>query len=175
MAPEFFPFIGFAFLVFVVIVALAVSAVLFALALYLRWRRSARWASRLAIALCCASFAAAILVSAGVVILGGEIRQQYFLNEPLVTACGDGDMTKVQELLARGASPDAYGIDFVGTALIAAASSGHREIVTLLLRRGAHVGLEDSSGRTAAERARENGHDEIAQMLDDAKHKPPKT
>jgi hypothetical protein len=175
MAPEFFPFIGFGVLVLVVVAGLAIAVVLFTMALYLRWRGGARWARRLVGALSCASLAGILFVSAGLVFLGGKIRQQYFLNEPFVTACADGDLAKAQGLLARGASPDAYGIDFVDTALSAAAASGHREIVDLLLRSGAHVDQKDSHGKTAAERARENRHDEIAQMIEASKNNHPKT
>ena len=66
----------------------------------------------------------------------------------------------------RGASPDAYGIDFVETALIAAARTGNREIVTLLLRSGADAELRDSEGKTALDRAREAKQDEIASVIE---------
>ncbi len=175
MAPEFFPFIAFGILVFVIVGGLGVAALLFALTWYLRRRGAAPWAKRLAAALGCATVAGVVVISVGLVFLGGKIRQQYFLNEPLVTACAGGDMARAQELLSRGASPDAYGIDFINTALIAASSAGHKDIVALLLRRGADPDLKDSFGETAAERARQNGHIEIARMLEDAQKHPPKT
>jgi Ankyrin repeats (3 copies) len=175
MAPEFFPFIGFGMLVLVLVAGLGAAAVLFVIRLVLRHRQSPHWARRLVTMLCCASLVGVMLVSLCLVLLGGKIRQQYFLNEPFVSACGDGDLAKARELLARGASPDAYGIDFVDTALSAAAASGHREIVALLLRSGAHIDQKDSNGKTAAERARENGHGEIAQMIEASKNNPPKT
>jgi hypothetical protein len=174
MAPEFFPFIGFGILAVIVVGGLAAAAVLFVVRLLLH-RRGPRWARRLVTVLCCASVAGVLLLSLCLALLGGKIRQQYFLNEPFVTACGDGDLAKAQELLARGASPDAYGIDFVDTALSAAAASGHKEIVALLLRSGAHIDQKDSNGKTAEERARETGHGEIAQMIEASKNNPPKT
>jgi len=175
MAPEVFPFIGFGVLVFVLLGGLAAAAVLFVVALLLRYRNGPRWARRPVSALCCVSLLGVILVSLCLVLLGGKIGQQYFLNEPFVTACGTGDVAQAERLFSRGASPVSYGIDFVYTALSAAASAGHREIVALLLRSDAHVDMKDSNGKTAAEHARENGHSEIAQILDGAKKHPPKT
>lgn len=98
--------------------------------------------------------------------LGANIRQQYFLNEPFVSGCSQGDLAEAQRLLSRGASPDAYGVDFVETALIAASRNGHAEIVTLLLRSGAHTRLQDSEGKTALQRAREAGHTNIVTVLE---------
>jgi len=172
MAPEFFPFIGFGILALVLIGCLAVAAVSLAVTLYLRCMGASRRAARLAAFVCCASLGGFVLVSAALVFLGVNIRQQYFLNEPFVTACGDGDLRRAQQLLSRGASADAYGIDFVDTALIAAASAGHRDVVALLLRSGAHVDLKDIDGKTATDRARENGHLDIVEMLEHAKHDP---
>ena len=97
--------------------------------------------------------------------LGGSIRQQYFLNEPFVTACSSGNIGQAQLLLKRGASPDAYGVDFIDTALTAASAAGHREIVLLLIRSGARLDLKDSSGKTALDRAEEGGHKDIALVL----------
>jgi hypothetical protein len=174
MAPEFFPFIGFGLLAIALVVGLLVAPVSFVVALYLRRSGRAVWAKRLVL-VGYASIAGVLIGSAALFSLGRGIRQQYFLNEPLVLACEEGHAAEVEQLLARGASPDSYGPDFVQTALIAASDGGHSKIVALLLRSGAHLDLKDSDGKTAADHAREHGHTEIIQMLEDAKQHPPKT
>ncbi len=99
------------------------------------------------------------------VLLGGWLYQIYFLNERLAIAAGEGDLAKVQLLLARGASPNSEGPDGVSTALIEAAWGGHTAIVELLLAKGADVNRRDSEGKRALDRAREEGHEEIVRML----------
>lgn len=177
MAPEFFPFIAFGGLVLVALAGLVVTGGLFVLAWYLRRTGARRWIARLTGLLSWLACTGVIIVVALVVFLGGRIRQQYFLNEPFATACGSGDIAQAQQLLSRGASPDAYGIDFVDTALTAASGAGHREIVALLIRSGARLDLKDSAGKTALDRAEENGHSDIVRMLRDASkdHSPKKT
>jgi ankyrin repeat protein len=51
------------------------------------------------------------------------------------------------------------------TALSAAASSGHTEIVQLLLDKGANINAADLNGGTALYYADWNGHTEIVQLL----------
>jgi len=160
MAPEFLPFIAF--------VGLAALA-LFALVLGVVLTVCARYQPKLAAllrALSVLAFSGLLVVCLVLFFLGRHIRQQYFLNEPLVIACRQGQLSEVQRLLDRGASPDAYGIDYMETALIAAARSGSRDIVGLLLRRGADPELRDSDGKTAAERAKEAKHNEIASVIE---------
>ena len=82
---------------------------------------------------------------------------QYWLNEPLVTACGEGNMADAQSLLDRGASPNAWGIDGDDRAITAAAGAGKADIVALLLARGANVNVRDSEGRTALKLAKAGG------------------
>lgn len=95
------------------------------------------------------------------------IRQAYFLDEPLVEAAGNGDLARVQILLSRGASPDAYGFDGNTTALVYAASYGHRDVVAFLLCSGANPTLRDSYGQLPVEAASESGHDEVVKVLQD--------
>jgi hypothetical protein len=94
------------------------------------------------------------------------IRQAYFLDEPLVEAAGHGDLATARTLLSRGASPDAYGMDST-TALVYASTYGQRDVVVLLLCAGASPTLRDSYGQLPVEAAAENGHDEIARLLQD--------
>ena len=95
------------------------------------------------------------------------IRQVYFLDEPLVDAAGNGDLPRVKSLLGQGASPDAYGFDGNTTALVYAATYGHRDVVVLLLCSGATPTLRDSWGQLPVEAATESGHDDIVQLLKD--------
>ncbi|CEP01818.1 Ankyrin repeat domain-containing protein [Plasmodiophora brassicae] len=73
-------------------------------------------------------------------------------------------------LLLNATGTDVNACDAVGkTPLHDAAIRGHRHVVELLLNaRGVDVSVEDTAtGRTASESARENGHEDVALMLDD--------
>lgn len=160
MAPEYLPFVAFALLLVLVGAALGVGLLL---CLIGREggdvnRRRRRWAG--------AALTTAMFLGALLFLLGKAIRQQFFLNEPLVAACAAGNVSEVRRLLAAGASPDAYGVDFVETALIAAAAEGHAEVVDLLLRSGASVDLRDSAGRSAIDWAKARGHAQVVQLLE---------
>merc|ERR1712083_737406 len=52
-----------------------------------------------------------------------------------------------------------------GTALIYAAGKGNKAIVQLLLEKSADVTAKTISGKSAQDLARKQGHDEIAQLL----------
>ena len=145
MAPEFFIFFLAALLVITIFVLGGIA---------LFWKRARRtW----------------LIGCGGIVLLllsvGWRIRQEYFLNEPLAIAAGQGDIAKVQILLARGASPNAYGIDGVGTALGEAAESGHEDIVLLLLKHGADPNKGDASHMRPLPQARQGRYEEIIQLL----------
>jgi ankyrin repeat protein len=74
----------------------------------------------------------------------------------------------VNALLEHGADVNVTANDG-GTALMLATSSGDREIVRVLLARGADVsGKFTESGKTALMLAREKGFAEIARMLEEA-------
>jgi hypothetical protein len=47
-----------------------------------------------------------------------------------------------------------------------AAGAGHPEVVATLLAHGADPDLMDRDGRTAAERARDSGYDEVVRLLE---------
>lgn len=108
-----------------------------------------------------------------VVTLAYCIWKQFFLNEPLVIAAEEGNIVVVNELLSKGASPDAYGVDGVTTALMNAACAGHTEIVKLLLQKGANTALKDLHGKTALQRARETGNTAVIYVLLKAEQRMP--
>jgi hypothetical protein len=58
---------------------------------------------------------------------------------PLRTACFEGDIAIVRELLSHGASPNAMAADGSGAPIRLALRSGHPEIAALLLEHGAEL------------------------------------
>lgn len=58
---------------------------------------------------------------------------------PLRTACFEGSMAIVRELLRRGADVNAIAIDGPGAALRLALRGGHGEVAALLLQNGAEI------------------------------------
>jgi ankyrin repeat protein len=159
MAPEFFPFI----LLFALVAALAVVLAMFAY--YFFAGRSSKPQRR---SVPRALSVILVLVTAAVLFVGRGVRQQFFLNEPMVSAVAEGKVEEARRLLDRGASPDAYGIDFVETALIAATRSGSVESITLLLSRGADPELQDIYGNSALQHARKAGDPKIIRLIEDA-------
>ena len=153
MAPEFLPFIAAGVLILASLVAMAVLAIVFVVR-----KRLPRPLPLLA-----------LLSTSGLLLVTGfgvsSVRQHYFLDEPMAIAAASGRLAEVQQLLDKGASPDAWGVDYVSPALVGAAEEGHVAVVKLLLERGADPDLRDSGGKTAAERARERGHVEVVQLI----------
>ena len=70
-----------------------------------------------------------------------------FLDKGLHGAIKQGDVEKVTELLASGSKPDEKRIDM--SALMVAADVANREIVGILLQKGARVNDANSEGKTA--------------------------
>jgi len=58
---------------------------------------------------------------------------------PLRTACFEGNLAIVRELLARGADPNASAADGAGAPLRLALRRGHHEIAATLIQEGAHL------------------------------------
>jgi len=84
----------------------------------------------------------------------------------LLSAALRGDMALVRALVPTvGDLAPFVGQEGV-TPLMAAASSGHEEIVDLLLQRGSNPARRDVNGRSAAGYARAAGHLHLAAHLD---------
>ena len=83
----------------------------------------------------------------------------------LMLAASNNHVEIVKLLIDRGAMIDAKENTQGFTALIWAAQRGHREAVELLLARGADRTLPDFEGKTAADRAAEEGHAQVRALL----------
>jgi peptide-methionine (S)-S-oxide reductase len=82
------------------------------------------------------------------------------LGAALLSAVRSGDTRQAAAALDAGANPRLV------PALVEAAARGRRELVELLIRRGAPEWLPDETGRTPLMAARAAGQDEIAALLD---------
>ena len=91
-------------------------------------------------------------------------------ESPLHVAAIRGSARVVSALLAHGAAVDARtppGVQRRMTPLQWASYGGHREMVKLLLRAGADAGYRDEEGKSAADMAREAGHEALLPMLEE--------
>jgi len=93
------------------------------------------------------------------------------VNQPgwtaLHYAAASGDAAIAQLLIERGAKLDALSPRPSGavTPLMMAAREGQDGIVRLLLAKGANAGLKNTEGFTAAQLAKQAGHDNVAGLL----------
>lgn len=96
-------------------------------------------------------------------------RRSLRLGNELIESSSEGDVRKMQELIAAGAD-----VNFNLTPhpncipLTCAAREGRVEAVQLLLDRGADVNGRDDSHKTALQWAREEGHAEMMALLKEA-------
>jgi len=93
---------------------------------------------------------------------------QNLIDNALLYACISNRIDAVEYLLKRGARINAIppGFDYAGTALHYAALFGHRELVDLLIERGAHLDIKDSKvNALAAGWAAHGGHQELSDYL----------
>jgi ankyrin repeat protein len=87
-------------------------------------------------------------------------------NQPLHAALALGrDPESIRLLLQAGADPDARQAGGF-TALFSAAAANRRDLAEILLDYGAHPGVANDFGQTAAGFARERGHQELAVWLE---------
>lgn len=91
---------------------------------------------------------------------------------PLYKAAFNGDVAAIKSLAASGTDINAYdGKVYLYTPLMVAAMEGRTEAVKALLELGADPIAEDSDRLTASKLARKYGHEEIAEILDEAEAK----
>lgn len=95
------------------------------------------------------------------------------LDQQLIAAAKQGDASKVENLLARGADVNAREINgqltlMRYTSLMWAAYKGHRDVVKILLAHGADIHASDSENRTPLMMVTSAGHLDIARMMADA-------
>ncbi len=84
---------------------------------------------------------------------------------PLHSAVESGNLALLNLLLEHGARPDA--VEFLeATPLHSAAARGSKEMVERLVAAGADKGRKTKAGKTAADLARQYGHEELAVWLD---------
>lgn len=86
----------------------------------------------------------------------------------LLDATLDGNLARVQELLALGVNPNSVKDDSRETPLILAASGGRSDIVAELLNAGANVNVSNRFGMTPLMMAAAQGNAEIVKMLIEA-------
>lgn len=92
--------------------------------------------------------------------------QSYELANNLADAAYDGDLTRLQQLLATKPDVDERSAGPAHrTALISAAVNGNTEIVKALLAAGASPTIRADKGVTALQVAAEEGHFDIVQLL----------
>lgn len=84
----------------------------------------------------------------------------------LMLAASNAHAQTVALLAAHGADLDHAEPGLGWTALIWAAKQGHAATVRILLERGANRTLTDREGRSAAQWARQNGHQEVLVLLE---------
>ncbi len=86
-------------------------------------------------------------------------------GDDLLHAAYYGHIKKVQSLLDRGVDVNFQNEGDGASALQVASQRGRKEIVTLLLNRGANVNLQSKEGDTALLAASFNGYQDIVQIL----------
>jgi ankyrin repeat protein len=94
-----------------------------------------------------------------------RLRGYEFNEKSFFAATEARDVLAINAFLDAGINPNAQDLLKRQTALIAAASRGHREVVDALLKGGADVNVKDKGEYTALFRALENNHEEVGDVL----------
>lgn len=87
------------------------------------------------------------------------------IDGDLIIAADEGDISRVIDLLNRGANVNAYDYLHGATPLFFATINGHTEVVKKLIEYGANVNFENGSGNCALNIASEIGNMNIIQLL----------
>ena len=90
------------------------------------------------------------------------------LNRDFLSVAGGGDLVEVKRLLGQKVDVNLKGGALNLTAIMEAASNGHKEIVKVLIDAGAEVNAQDDLNNTALIEAAKKGHKSIVEMLLDA-------
>lgn len=85
---------------------------------------------------------------------------------PLMFAASGPFPDTVELLLDRGAELNITDLGAGWTALMFAAAEGNREVVSILLDAGVDISIEDADGDSALDFARDNGHTEVENLLE---------
>ena len=83
----------------------------------------------------------------------------------LLSACEEGDLFKVRQLIKEGCNVNTRGGEYGTTPLIEAAMWGHNQVVEELIRRGARVNVKDKYQLTALYWASRWGHCSVVKTL----------
>jgi ankyrin repeat protein len=98
---------------------------------------------------------------------GAEVDHRDVNGRTALMCASSGPFVETVELLLdAGAEVNARGRLEGFTALMTAAAEGQLEVVRLLLERGADPSLEDVDGDTALSFAHQNGHTQVADLLE---------
>jgi len=111
---------------------------------------------------------AAVLVGCAAGALPAPATAQLFVDDPIILAIRDGDITEVEAAFLAGQTANERSFRGV-PALTVAVGTGNTQIVQLLLSRGARVNATSSrDGQTALEEAVRINRTDIVQILIDA-------
>ena len=95
-----------------------------------------------------------------------SLRDSRLANAKLLgQAAARGQLDRVQALFDLGIGPNIAGPDRI-TALMRAAAAGNRDVIAVLVAEGADVTRRDLNGKDCADYAREAGHLDLADELD---------
>lgn len=102
------------------------------------------------------------------IVHGGNVNAKDATNRTALMYCCSGPFPETtQILLDKGAEVNIIDNNERWTALMFAAAEGHLENVKLLLGQGADYKLKDTDGDTAASFAVNNGHSQVAKMIEE--------